>query len=117
MLESLFLFVWSFFVLISNAYAQSATASASQSLTSFLPLILMFAALYFIMIRPQMKRQKEHRKMLENLSKGDEIITSGGLAGHVVQVGDTFVTLKVSDTTEVNVQKSAVTTLLPKGTL
>ncbi|WP_237171437.1 preprotein translocase subunit YajC [Pandoraea pulmonicola] len=84
---------------------------------SFLPLVLMFVVLYFIMIRPQMKRQKETRNMLAALAKGDEVVTSGGLAGRISKVGETFVTVEIADNVEINVQKGAITTLLPKGTL
>lgn len=105
-------------MLISNAFAQTAGAgSPASSLMTFLPLVLMFVVLYFIMIRPQMKRQKEHRNMLDALAKGDEVVTSGGMAGKVTKVTDTFVTVEIADGVEVNVQKSAVTTVLPKGTL
>ncbi|MCE4062449.1 MULTISPECIES: preprotein translocase subunit YajC [Pandoraea] len=84
---------------------------------SFLPLVLMFVVLYFIMIRPQMKRQKETRNMLAALAKGDEVVTSGGLAGRISKVGETFVTVEIADNVEINVQKGAITTLLPKGTI
>jgi len=106
-------------VLISEAFAQTAGASASPlgNLTSFLPLVLMFVVLYFIMIRPQMKRQKETRNMLAALAKGDEVVTSGGLAGRISKVGETFVTVEIADNVEINVQKGAITTLLPKGTI
>ncbi|MGD1326815.1 MULTISPECIES: preprotein translocase subunit YajC [Pandoraea] len=84
---------------------------------SFLPLVLMFVVLYFIMIRPQMKRQKETRNMLAALAKGDEVVTSGGLAGRISKVGETFVTIEIAENVEINVQKGAITTLLPKGTI
>ncbi|WP_235837966.1 preprotein translocase subunit YajC [Chitinasiproducens palmae] len=84
---------------------------------SFAPLILMFVVLYFIMIRPQMKRQKEHRNMLAAMAKGDEVVTSGGLVGKVGKVGDAYVTIEVADNVEITVQKGAVTTILPKGTI
>ncbi|MDM8358468.1 MULTISPECIES: preprotein translocase subunit YajC [Pandoraea] len=84
---------------------------------SFLPLVLMFVVLYFIMIRPQMKRQKETRNMLAALTKGDEVVTSGGLAGRISKVGETFVTVEIAENVEINVQKGAITTLLPKGTI
>ncbi|HYD79632.1 MAG TPA: preprotein translocase subunit YajC [Paucimonas sp.] len=84
---------------------------------SFLPIILMFVILYFLMIRPQMKRQKEHKAMVDALGKGDEVITAGGVLGRVTKVTDAYVTLEVADNTEVVVQKAAVTTLLPKGTI
>jgi len=106
-------------VFISSAYAQTA-AGASDPLggwTSFLPIVLMFVLLYFMMIRPQMKRQKEHKTMLDALQKGDEVVTSGGVAGKVTKVSDAYVGVEIAPNTEVQVQKSAVQTLLPKGTL
>lgn len=104
---------------ISNAYAQAAgdAAGLSGSLTSFLPIILMFVVLYFLMIRPQMKRQKEQKAMMDALAKGDEVATVGGMLGKITKVADNFVTLEVANGTEVVVQKAAVTTLLPKGTI
>jgi preprotein translocase subunit YajC len=105
-------------VFISNAYAQAAgAASTESSLMSFLPIILMFVVLYFVMIRPQMKRQKEQKSMLDALAKGDEVITAGGIAGKVTKVSDAFVSVEVSNGVDIQIQKSAVTTLLPKGTL
>lgn len=101
---------------ISNAYAQTAGGAAS-SLTSFLPIILMFVVLYFLMIRPQMKRQKEQRAMMDALAKGDEVVTAGGVLGKVTKVSDAYVTLEIADGTEIVVQKVAVTMLLPKGTI
>ena len=79
--------------------------------------IALIAIMYFLMIRPQMKRAKEHRAMLDKLSKGDEVITSGGIAGTVTDIGDNFVTLEVADNVRVRVQKAAVGNVLPKGTL
>ena len=102
---------------ISNAYAQTAAGGLTSSLGQFLPIIIMFVALYFLMIRPQMKRQKELKAMIEAVAKGDEVVTAGGLLGKVTKVSDVYVTLEVQDSTEVIVQKSAITTLLPKGTL
>ena len=84
---------------------------------SMLPLVLMFVVLYFVMIRPQMKKQKEHRAMVEALAKGDEVVTGGGIAGRVTDVGDSFVQIEVAPNTVVAVQKQAVATVLPKGTL
>ncbi|MFZ6800644.1 preprotein translocase subunit YajC [Undibacterium sp. Di24W] len=105
-------------VFISNAYAQAAGAAGTESsLMSFLPIILMFVVLYFVMIRPQMKRQKEQKSMLDALAKGDEVITAGGIAGKVTKVTDAFVSVEVSNGVDIQIQKSAVTTLLPKGTL
>ncbi len=84
---------------------------------SFLPIILMFVVLWFIMIRPQMKRQKETKAMLEALAKGDEVVTAGGILGKVTKVAEQYVTVEVAANTEITVQKSAVSTVLPKGTL
>ncbi len=111
--------------IISNAYAQAAPAATaatgpfglSGNLTSFLPIILMFVVLYFLMIRPQMKRQKEQKFMMDTLGKGDEVVTVGGMLGKITKVADGYVTLEVANGTEVAVQKGAVTTLLPKGTI
>lgn len=102
---------------ISNAYAQAAAGGPESSLMSFLPIILMFVVLYFLMIRPQMKRQKEQKQMMEALSKGDEVVTAGGILGKVTKVTDAYVTLEIADGTEIVVQKPAVSTLLPKGTI
>jgi preprotein translocase subunit YajC len=106
-------------VFISNAFAQTAggLGGLESSLTSFLPIILMFVVLYFLMIRPQMKRQKEHKSMMEALAKGDEVVTAGGMLGRVTKVTDAYITLEAADNVEVVVQKVAVTTLLPKGTI
>ncbi|CAG9176286.1 Sec translocon accessory complex subunit YajC [Cupriavidus laharis] len=105
-------------MLISNAFAQTAGAGgAAGGLMSFLPIILMFAVLWFIMIRPQMKRQKEAKAMLEALAKNDEVVTAGGILGKVTKVTDQYVSLEIAEGTEVTVQKNAVTTVLPKGSL
>jgi preprotein translocase subunit YajC len=103
---------------ISNAYAQAASpAGAASGLMSFLPIILMFVVLYFLMIRPQMKRQKEQKSMIDALSKGDEIVTAGGVVGKVTKVSDGYVTVEVAEGTEIVMQKAAVTLLLPKGSI
>ena len=108
-------------VFISNAYAQTAAGAADPglmgSLTTFLPLILMFVVMYFLMIRPQQKRQRELKAMMDALTKGDEVVTAGGIVGRVSKVTDAYVTLEIATGTEITVQKNAVTTLLPKGTL
>ena len=109
-------------MLISSAFAQTAPAAAAggdmmSTLTGMLPLVLMFVVLYFIMIRPQMKRQKEHRAMIDALAKGDEVVTSGGLLGKVARLGEGFVHLEVAEGVEVQIQRSAVAQVLPKGTL
>ncbi|QWD83258.1 preprotein translocase subunit YajC [Polynucleobacter sp. MWH-P3-07-1] len=103
---------------ISNAFAQAAAGgSESGGLMSFLPLILMFVVLYFIMIRPQMKRQKETKAMLEALAIGDEVVTVGGIVGKVSALKDQFISVEIAAGTEVQMQKGAITTVLPKGTL
>jgi preprotein translocase subunit YajC len=105
-------------VLISNAFAQTAPAGSTEaSLLSFLPLVAMFVVLYFIMIRPQMKRQKEHKAMIEALAKGDEIVTAGGLLGKVSKLGDSMLHVELAQGVEVQLQRSAVVQVLPKGTL
>ena len=88
-----------------------------SSLMSMLPLVLMFVVLYFVMIRPQMKRQKEHRTMIEALAKGDEVATAGGLLGKVTELGDTYIGVELADGVEVQLQRSAVVQVLPKGTI
>ncbi|MDR0634163.1 MAG: preprotein translocase subunit YajC [Azoarcus sp.] len=107
-------------MLISNAYAQADAAagqSAAGGLASFLPLVLMFVVLYFLMIRPQMKRAKEHKSMVEALSRGDEVVTGGGIVGKVAEVGDSFVRVEIAADTVIAVQKQSIATVLPKGTL
>jgi preprotein translocase subunit YajC len=106
-------------VFISNAYAQSPLdgLGLGSNVSSILPLILMFAAMYFLMIRPQQKRAKEQKAMIEALAKGDEVVTAGGILGKVSKVNDAYITLEVANATEVVVQKASVTVLLPKGTI
>ncbi len=104
-------------MLISSAYAQAPAGGGDAGLMGFLPIILMFVLLYFLMIRPQMKRAKEHKAMVEALQKGDEVITAGGLLGKVTAVADAYIALEIAAGTEVSVQKAAVQTLLPKGTI
>ena len=82
-----------------------------------LPIVLMFVLLYFMMIRPQMKRQKEQKSMVEALKMGDEIITAGGILGKIVKTGDVYLTIEIADTAQIIVQRGAVQTLLPKGTI
>jgi preprotein translocase subunit YajC len=105
-------------VLISNAYAQTAAAAGPMdSIMQFLPIILMFVVLYFLMIRPQMKKAKEHKALLDALSKGDEVVTQGGMAGRITKVGDDFVSIEIAEKVEIQVQKPAVAMVMPKGTL
>ena len=85
------------------------------SLTGMLPLVLMFVVLYFIMIRPQMKRQKEHRAMIDALAKGDEVATAGGIIGTVTRMADQFIYIQIASGVEIQIQRSAVTQVLPKG--
>jgi preprotein translocase subunit YajC len=84
---------------------------------SLLPIILMFVVLYFIMIRPQMKRAKEHKSMIDALQKGDEVVAAGGVVGRVSKLGDNYVTLQIADNVEIRVQRPAVQLVLPKGTI
>ncbi len=110
-------------VFISSAFAQTAPAAAASgggiesSLMSMLPLVLMFVVLYFVMIRPQMKKQKEHRSMIDALAKGDEIVTAGGLIGKVSKLGESYVSVELAPGVEVQAQRSAVVQVLPKGTV
>jgi preprotein translocase subunit YajC len=110
-------------VFISSAFAQTAPAAAAaggdmqSSLMSMLPLVLMFVVLYFVMIRPQMKKQKEHRAMIDALAKGDEVVTAGGLLGKVTKMGDGFISVEVTSGVELQLQRSAVVQVLPKGTM
>ncbi len=106
-------------MLISTAFAQTAAPAASpeSSLLSLLPLVAMFVVLYFIMIRPQMKRQKEQRAMIEALAKGDEVVTAGGVLGRISKLGDSVLHIEVASGVELQVQRSAVAQVLPKGTL
>lgn len=101
--------------LISPAFAQQ--AEQPNPLVSFLPLIVLFVLFYFLLIRPQSKRNKEHKQMLTQLSVGDEVIVSGGLAGKVVALGENFISVEVADKVEVKVQRQSVGSVLPKGTL
>jgi preprotein translocase subunit YajC len=105
-------------VFISNAYAQAAPAAdPTGGLMGLMPLILMFIVLWFLMIRPQMKRAKEHKALVSALAKGDEVVTQGGIAGRVTQVGENYLHVEVADNVNIVVQAQAVATVLPKGTL
>jgi len=108
-------------VFISSAFAQTAPAAAGgdtqSSLMSMLPLVLMFVVLYFVMIRPQMKKQKEHRAMVDALAKGDEVVTAGGVLGKVTKISDAFVSVEVANGVEIQIQRQAVAQVLPKGTI
>jgi len=102
-------------VIISPAYAQ--IGGGDPGFIGFLPIILMFVLLYFLMIRPQMKRAKEQKAMIEALQKGDEVVTAGGVVGRITKLGEQYVTIEIAPSTEVVVQRSAVQVPLPKGTL
>ena len=103
---------------ISTAIAQTTAPAAGpeSSLLNFLPLVAMFVVLYFIMIRPQMKRQKEHKAMVEAIAKGDEVVISGGVLGRIAKLGDTYLHVEVANGVELQVQRNAVVQVLPKGT-
>jgi len=110
-------------VFISSAFAQTAPAAAAgggdimSTLTGMLPLVLMFVVLYFVMIRPQMKRQKEHRAMIEAIAKGDEVVIGGGILGKVARMSEQYLNIEIASGVEVQVQRSAVVQVLPKGTI
>ncbi len=116
-----YVFYLEFFVFISSAFAQTAPAAAAggdlqSSLMGMLPLVLMFVVLYFVMIRPQMKKAKEHKAMVDSLAKGDEVVTAGGMLGRVSKLGESFISIEVANGVEVQMQRSAVGQVLPKGT-
>ncbi len=100
---------------ISNAYAQD--TSASGGLMQFLPLVVIFAVFYFMLIRPQMKRTKAHKQLVAQLSKGDEVVTNGGLLGRITEVSESFVTLELADNLQIKLQRQAVASVMPKGTI
>ena len=103
--------------LVQSAQAANGGASGGSPFMGLLLPILLLVVFYFLLIRPQQKRAKEHRQMVSELKQGDEVITSGGLAGQLAEVGDSFVTLEIAEGTRVQVQKQSVASLLPKGTL
>lgn len=104
--------------LITSAYAQvSAPTAAPNPMSSMLFMVVIIGAMFFLMIRPQMKRAKEQRTMLAALAKGDEIITNGGLLGQVIAIGESFVTIEIADKVQIKLQKQAISAVLPKGTL
>jgi preprotein translocase subunit YajC len=112
-------------VFISEAFAQAAPAATATDgpmgalggLGGMLPLVLMFVVLYFVMIRPQMKRQKEHKAMIDALAKGDEVVTTGGMLGKISKIGETYMTVEIASGVEIQVQRGAVVQVLPKGTV
>jgi preprotein translocase subunit YajC len=111
-----------FFVFISSAFAQTAPAAAGggdmmSQLTGMLPLVLMFVVLYFVMIRPQMKRQKEHKAMIDAIAKGDEVATAGGILGTVTRLSEGALHIQIAPGVEVQIQRNAVAQVLPKGSI
>ncbi len=103
---------------ISSAFAQTVSgADVQSSLLGMLPLVLMFVVLYFVMIRPQMKKAKDHKAMVDGLTKGDEVATTGGVLGKVTKLGDIFIGLEVASGVDVWLQRSAVVQVLPKGSI
>jgi preprotein translocase subunit YajC len=103
-------------VFIKEAWAQAGGLPGSD-LWSMLPIILMFVVLYFLMIRPQMKRAKEHKAMIDALQKGDEVVAAGGVVGSVTKISDNYVTMRIAENVEIRVQRPAIQLVLPKGTL
>ena len=101
---------------IQQAHAQGASGGGNL-IGGLLPIIIIFGVFWFLLIRPQQKKQKAHRQMVEALAKGDEIVTNGGLLGKIIDVGDAFVTLEIANGTQVRVQRTAIATLMPKGTV
>ncbi len=103
--------------LITAAMAQDAAPDAPSMLGTFLPLILIIAIFWFLLIRPQMKRNKQHRELVSGLAVGDEVVTAGGLLGKITEVGDSFVTLQLADKVLVKLQRHSVAQVVPKGTI
>jgi len=104
-------------MLISEAYAQSAPAGLNFLDPQMLVLVFMFAAMYFLIIRPQMKRSKEQKQMVASLAKGDEVVTAGGTLGRIAKVRDHYINLEIAPNVEMTVQKSSIQVVLPKGTI
>jgi len=106
-----------FLIPVAHAQAAGAAPGPTGMLSTFLFPIILVAIMYFLMIRPQMKRQKEHRAMLDKLSRGDEVLTNGGIAGTVAEMGENFITVEIANGVQVRLQKAAIANVLPKGTL
>ncbi len=102
---------------ISDALAQSGVPPAGGMLQFVIMIGMFFVIMYFLVIRPQSKRAKEHKQLIESLTKGDEVVTSGGVLGRIVDVGDNFIQLEVANGVDIKVQKQAITTVMPKGTV
>ena len=104
-------------MLISPAYAQAASPGGGDFFISLLPLILIFAVFYFLLIRPQQRKVKEHRALVDSLKRGDQVLTSGGIFGKITKVGESFITVELGDNVQIKVQRHAVTSVMPKGTM
>ena len=104
-------------LVISPAYAQTAPSAPGGDLMAFLPMVAILVVLYFLMIRPQQKRAKEQKTMLDALQKGDEVVTAGGIVGRIARITEQYVSVEVAANVEVNVQRTAISQLLPKGTI
>jgi len=102
---------------ISDAVAQTASTGGAGGIMGFLPMIALFVIFYFLLIRPQQKRQKEHKNMVAGLAKGDEIVTMGGVLGKITKVDENFVTVEIAQGTEIRVQRMSVQAMMPKGTV
>ena len=100
---------------IASAHAQD--AAQPGGLMSFLPLIIIFVIFYFLLIRPQMKRAKEHKKLVAELGNGDEVVTNGGILGRITNVGESFITVELGDNVQIKVQRHAIASIMPKGTI
>jgi preprotein translocase subunit YajC len=104
-------------VFISSAYAQAAGGTSGMDLMQFLPMVAIFVVFYFLLIRPQQKRSKEAKTMLEALQKGDEVVSAGGIVGKISKLTDAYATIEIASGVEMTIQRTAITLLLPKGTI
>lgn len=102
---------------ISNAFAEAGAKGSGTDFSGIIMIVVLGIAMYLLMIRPQQKKQKEHKKLMENLTKGDEIISSGGILGKIKSVGENFVTVDLGSEQEIKLQRQAISTVLPKGTI
>ena len=102
---------------ISDAYAQAAPEQQGSIWGLMMPLFIFLGIFWFLLLRPQQKRQKEHKTMVGGLKKGDEVVTNGGLLGKITKVGDNFISIEIAQSQEVNIQRSAIQSLMPKGTI
>ncbi|WP_353573147.1 preprotein translocase subunit YajC [Candidatus Albibeggiatoa sp. nov. BB20] len=103
--------------LIAAAHAEGATATQGGGFASFIPLVILIVVFYFLLIRPQQQRVKDHNNMVTSLQKGDEIVTNGGLLGRIIDIGENFIQIQIAQNTEVKIQRQAVSSIMPKGTM